>query len=234
MASAGCGAAGGSLQAGSGSGQRQPLAFAACMRAHGVSDFPDPRDGGFSEEGGPTAVIVNGVALKEGRAQLETAHGAGQRHVMSSAWTTAPNPQLQRAADAYAACMRSDEFPNFPDPQVKPHAIQVAPPPGTQVGSPLFASAQRACRSLMAGAGGSRSGQAVAHAGDGADLRGAPSRFMVQPRVSRTGQAVAHVRGGRACAGGPGGSAPPDGRTSEHTPAWGYSAPNASIGPASR
>src|SRR5579863_10265279 len=37
-------------------GSGSPLAYAQCMRAHGVTDFPDPNSqGGFTLQGGPNS-----------------------------------------------------------------------------------------------------------------------------------------------------------------------------------
>ena len=33
--------------------QQQMLTFSACMRAHGIKDFPDPSNGGIQLQGGP-------------------------------------------------------------------------------------------------------------------------------------------------------------------------------------
>jgi hypothetical protein len=69
---------------------------------------------------------------------------------------TGPAPTGKYAAAlAYSRCMRSHGVPDFPDPkQVAGGGIQVA---GSQAGmspsSPIFASAERSCRHLLAGGG---------------------------------------------------------------------------------
>ena len=85
-----------------------PLAHAECMRSHGVPDFPDP---------GPVHIDVKAhpdldptsptfVAAQKACVSLEPGGTTG----------ITVSPQLQAAALAYSACMRSHGFPKFSDP----------------------------------------------------------------------------------------------------------------------
>lgn len=54
---------------------------------------------------------------------------------------------------AYSRCMRSHGVPRFPDPKQGPGGIEVGSAPGVDPRSPLFVSAQRACRHLLPNGG---------------------------------------------------------------------------------
>ena len=93
---------------GTAKGAASPLAHAECMRSHGVPDFPDP---------GPIHINVQAhpdldpksptfVAAQKACVSLEPGGTAG----------ITVSPQLQAAALAYSACMRSHGYPKFADP----------------------------------------------------------------------------------------------------------------------
>ena len=146
LALAGCRA----VAPGGGSGA-QPIAFAACMRSHGVPDFPDPRSGGFDTRGGPSATTVNGVTLRESPAQVQAAQTACQGYGGTPGGGGPASPRQQQSALAYAQCMRSHGIPDFPDPKVTATSLRVSVPPGTNPQSPGFRAARQACRPLLAG-----------------------------------------------------------------------------------
>jgi hypothetical protein len=91
------------------------LKFAACVRAHGVPDYPDPRSG---------EVNVDTHTLSESSRVVDTAMSNCQKYSASSA--TANDPRLSAAqlatvrtgALAYAKCMRAHGLADFPDPTV--------------------------------------------------------------------------------------------------------------------
>jgi hypothetical protein len=122
------------------------VAFSACMRKHGLPNFPDPQAVG-------------------GRYRLDTDSDNGTR-TPSPQFTRAreackellpfgnmPNPneqakQLQHAVK-YAACMRAHGMPDYPDPKLSPDGgitLGIAPD------SPQFKTAQKACEHLLRGA----------------------------------------------------------------------------------
>ena len=119
------------------------LAFAACMRSHGLPDFPDP-----------------GSTFPADIDENSLAYGAAARACRSLlAQRTGPGPS---AADAkafleFAACIRAHGFPDFPDPTIiqggKGGISQRVPP---YWGTPRFVAAQNSCaRWLPKGAPGS-------------------------------------------------------------------------------
>ncbi len=123
------------------------------MRAHGISDFPDPSGHLQSMAIQNGTVTVNGVKLKETAAQFKAAQTACQGVAGGpQAISGPPNPALQQAALAFAQCMRSHGVPNFPDPKVGSNgvAIQINRSSGIDPNSPTFQAAQTACQPIMA------------------------------------------------------------------------------------
>jgi hypothetical protein len=91
--------------------------LADCMRAHGVPNFPDPHGGGGGVNLAGTGIDPQSPAFKSARlacAKLAPAATGGVR---------ATEPQFL-AALTFAKCMRTEGFPDFPDP------TRVDSPPG--------------------------------------------------------------------------------------------------------
>jgi hypothetical protein len=117
------------------------LAYAECMRSHGVSDFPDPTPnpggsgGGFNLNGGSGDLNPSNPTYK-------SANGACQSLIPSG---TPKNPAQQLAQSVkLAACMRSHGVPNFPDPNGE-GAFNLG---AINMGTSQFQGALKACRSL--------------------------------------------------------------------------------------
>jgi len=140
LLAAGCGGSGGSPHASRPAVHQELVAFAHCMRAHGVPDFPDPLpDGGFPRTGG-------GNADPQAASAMHTC-----QHLLP------PKPVLSAAQQArvlaqdlkWARCMRAHGFPGFSDPSVRPHAgIVIFAPAGFDPGSPQAQAAAKACGQL--------------------------------------------------------------------------------------
>jgi hypothetical protein len=168
MLIAGCGSSkSNSSPSGSGasaSAQSSGIAFAECMRSHGVPNFPDP------------------TACSGGGVQIQASQRAGSGQTMTVNGVPVSAPAFQSASQAcnsklphggkgppggitairakalkMAQCMRSHGVPNFPDPQVTSG-------PGGGVGvklggsgsgidpnAPAFKSAQQTCGSIVGG-----------------------------------------------------------------------------------
>ena len=150
---AGCGANPAALLGGS---HRDPQAYASCMRAHGLPDFPDAKNGGFQVDASPQIMTVNGVTLKESQAQFQSAEQVCLHYLEPPDANAPASPQQQQAALAYAQCMRAHGIPNFPDPKVTAHSFAVHLPPGTDPNAPQFQAAKTACQTLMPGPRGHR------------------------------------------------------------------------------
>ena len=144
---AGCGAPG---HAGAPGGGSQGLALSACMRSHGIPDFPDPQNGGFRTRESPSATTVNGVTLRESPAQFQSAQTACEKDSGGRGGGPA-SPRQRRAALAYAQCMRAHGIANFPDPKVTATSLQMRLPPGTDPQSPQLRAARQACQPELRG-----------------------------------------------------------------------------------
>jgi hypothetical protein len=140
------------------------VAFARCMRSHGVPNFPDPGGngrGGLEIQGSQTtgsgaSMMVNGVAVNGPAFQsaMHTCHSYLPNGGRPSASQSASE---RTAALAMARCMRSHGVPNFPDPTFGTgpgggvvQQFQPAPGSAPNKGSPAFQAAQRACQPLLA------------------------------------------------------------------------------------
>ena len=118
--------------------QTGAVAYAGCMRSHGVASFPDPSSAGDFE----------GVQLKSirvGKSQLRAADTAcshllpgGLRGLVTAPQDTAQHARTQIADElSFARCMRTHGLPRFPDPtaqgglsvaMVQAHRIDVHSP----------------------------------------------------------------------------------------------------------
>ncbi len=90
-----------------------PLAFAECMRAHGVPNFPDPKPGGgFSIPAGTSPAAP---AFQAAQAKCRKLLPNGGLPVPGS--RTNPSAQTLAKLLKIARCMRQHGVPQFPDPQ---------------------------------------------------------------------------------------------------------------------
>jgi len=136
------------------------LAFAQCVRSHGVPSFPDPGGNGrgglaiqqSDRAGSGASLKVNGVSVSSPAFQ----------NAMNSCRSKLPNgghpPPLsasQRLAMLkFSQCMRAHGLSNFPDPTFGGGGgvrIGLAGASGLDPSSPAFQAAQRACGSLQKG-----------------------------------------------------------------------------------
>jgi hypothetical protein len=127
-----------------GASRRQVIAFAQCMRTHGVPNFPDPSsDGSFHFNGSP-------------KDQPKFLSASQKCHKLLPAGKPPSPAQQQKMKEAglkFSACMRSHGFPSFPDPTFSNGGMQLRLNKGAGMdpNSPRFQSAQRACQSFMPG-----------------------------------------------------------------------------------
>jgi hypothetical protein len=111
-----------------------PVAFAQCMRSHGVTDFPDPQNGHF---------LISGNV--QSNPSFQTATQACQ-HLLG------PNGASNGGANgskllAFSHCMQTHGVPQFPDPTAN-GALDVH---GVDPNSPAFKNAYRECQSKLPG-----------------------------------------------------------------------------------
>jgi hypothetical protein len=129
----------------------QMLAFAACMRQHGVKDFPDPQRG---SGGGVSLQIKGGPGgdLNPTSSVFQAAQQACQSLMPQGGPGGAKVDPTK--IEPWAACMRSHGLPNFPDPTTQNGALKLdMSGTGVNPGSPAFQNAMKACRSLNPGGG---------------------------------------------------------------------------------
>jgi hypothetical protein len=142
--------------------QAAGLAFAQCIRAHGVPNFPDPTSNGqggiqiqqSQRSGSGPTTKVNGVAVN-GPA-FQAAMQVCRKYLPNGGRpSAAQTAKIQAQALAMSRCMRSHGVPNFPDPQFRSGpdgsvGIRLNGS-GIDPSSPQFQAAQKACGSLFGG-----------------------------------------------------------------------------------
>ncbi len=125
-----------------------------CMRAHGLSNFPDPA----VATDGPAAgqAILDKSALKsysDGvvNQAITACRSALDRAGIAGGKSSAVSTQEIQARLGLARCIRAHGVPNFPDPN--PTTGEVTPPPGLTKTSPSILAAIQACPSQAQAAG---------------------------------------------------------------------------------
>ncbi len=151
IALAGCGSSGSQPPASAGpyGPKSSPAALSRCMRANGVSEFPDPIAGPSGAVGLPLFENADGSLMAEGKTfagpALRSAEVACKAYLPPPG---GPPPQVaakqRRQALAFARCMRAHGVANFPDPTFSGSA-PAGLPGGIDTQSPAFRSAARTC-----------------------------------------------------------------------------------------
>jgi hypothetical protein len=126
------------------SGSANPVAYAQCMRANGLPDFPDPDAGGNIRLGGggqAGAMDPNSQTFKQAQEkckQYQSTQGGNGNAPQTAPWSL--DQKL-----AYSKCMRGHGLPDFPDPD-KEGQFPALPKGGANgPGSPTFTAADKAC-----------------------------------------------------------------------------------------
>jgi hypothetical protein len=91
------------------------LAFAQCMRSHGVPNFPDPQPGASN------AKFPSAQELRISSSQYQAAENACQHLLpvgVDDQFPAAEVPVLLTGMTRFSQCMRSHGVPNWPDPSV--------------------------------------------------------------------------------------------------------------------
>ncbi len=143
--------AAGSPGGGESSPGSQAVAYSACMRSHGVANFPDPK---ISTHGNGVSVAIGVTPAITGNPHFKSAQqtcskllpgggpGSGSNHQI----TTQEQSRYLKAA----ACIRSHGVPNFPDPTFSGGGVHIEHQ-GLNESSPAFKAAVHACESLIPG-----------------------------------------------------------------------------------
>jgi hypothetical protein len=120
------------------------LAYAQCMRAHGVRNFPDPTVTGQFVL---TRIDTHSARFQSALAACKATYAGGA----SGQNTSAPADGLK-----FARCMRVHGVPNFPDPSANgQNSASVSQGAGQ---TPVFQRALTTCRPLLTGASSSSGG----------------------------------------------------------------------------
>jgi len=112
-----------------------PLKFAQCMRAHGISWFPDPNSG-------KTSIMI---PKGQDKTKFEAAQEACKQYMPDGGQMHKPTAEELEQGRNMAKCMRENGIPNFPDPNPD-GGIAIDPKKlGTTPDSPLWKKAEAAC-----------------------------------------------------------------------------------------
>jgi hypothetical protein len=136
---------------GSGTSAATPLAkavkFAECMRANGVSAFPDPDASGELTIDG----VVNGSSLDTSTAAWKTAISACRDLQPPGFMGTEVSPEKQEVRLKFAQCMRDNGIKDFPDPTANGPLIDTSRMPGSPgaLSIPGFKAAQEKCSDVF-------------------------------------------------------------------------------------
>jgi hypothetical protein len=90
------------------SGPSPALEISRCMRAHGVSNFPDPDSNG--------GINIGGTGLNPQAPAFQAAQRACQKYFPNRGHPLAMTAAQRQKAVAFAECMRAHGEPDFPDP----------------------------------------------------------------------------------------------------------------------
>jgi hypothetical protein len=119
--------------------------FAECIRAHGVSDFPDPNASGEFVYGASVSPAVFKKAVDACKDLQPPGTLSADR-----------SPEQQSAGLKFAQCMRDNGVKDFPDPANGEPLVDTTriPSSATDGGMTIINAAMQKCRDVMAEAAG--------------------------------------------------------------------------------
>lgn len=126
------------------------VAFSKCMRAHGVSDFPDPSAVANSNENSIGGIPISNT-INPSSPAFETAQTACQA-LFSARFSRQGKPPISASQKAsliaISQCMRTHGVPGYPDPTFPAGGgISIGTGPSVNIQSPAFKEAQATCAS---------------------------------------------------------------------------------------
>jgi hypothetical protein len=143
------------------------FAFSSCMRHHGVTNFPDPK---VKTSANGTSVAIGINPSISGQPAFKTAQAACQHILPKPDGGPDGNPAQRRARTqaliAFARCLRSHGFPNFPDPDANGELSQeMIRRSGINFQTPALLTTGRQCAAVTHGAiTPAQVAQAISHA----------------------------------------------------------------------
>jgi hypothetical protein len=128
------------------------LKFSQCMRANGVSAFPDPdASGSLTIDGvvNGSSIDTNSTAWKQAISACKALEPAG-----FTGGTGAMTPQRKEARLKFAQCIRDNGVSDFPDPSDTAPLVDtnLIPSAGTANGMSILNAAMHKCGSFVAAA----------------------------------------------------------------------------------
>ena len=134
------GGANGQFQIGMNVGTKDGPKFSACMRKHGITNFPDPSGSGV-------ITIHSGMGIDPGSPAFRSARTACEKLLPNGGQPTpAQIAQRQQQMLAFSACMRAHGVKDFPDPSNGGIQLHAGPGSDLNPNNPTFQKAQQACR----------------------------------------------------------------------------------------
>jgi hypothetical protein len=113
---------GGSPGAGGSSTSASAVAYSACMRSHGVPNFPDPGSNGQVPKTDAERLGVSGSQLRAAQQACQPLYPTSSLEQCSETGVCSPadRQELMNRMREFAACMRARGVPDFPDPATGP------------------------------------------------------------------------------------------------------------------
>lgn len=136
-------------------GDGDPVAFAECMREHGV-DMPDPDQ----EDGGFAIAIPDGTDPDD----VDAAMDACKEFMPNGGEMPKPSAEDLAQMREFAECMRDEGIEGFPDPSAD-GGIRIDSEMGFDPGSDEFREAQETCGELMPKPKGEDGGPSTSESG---------------------------------------------------------------------
>ena len=118
------------------------VAFAGCMRSHGLSSYPDPK---VSASPGHVSMTISPGGLDPNSPAFKSASQACHHLLPGGGGPAAISPQEQAQDLRFASCMRTHGVPSFPDPG---HDGAFTLPVGVDQQAPEFQRAMKACANV--------------------------------------------------------------------------------------
>ncbi|MDX6349551.1 MAG: hypothetical protein QOF84_4341 [Streptomyces sp.] len=127
------------------SGASSVLAYAQCMRKHGVTNFPDPNAQGHLDINGDTVDMKSSQAVAADKAC---------KTLLPPAGNASPPAGSRSAALKYSECMRKNGVPKFPDPNAEGGIDINGETLGVDPEGSVFKAADKICQPIMEKAAG--------------------------------------------------------------------------------
>ena len=126
------------------------LAFAKCMRAHGVPNFPDPKPPGQI----PSTRTIQpassgGFTANPNSPAYQTASTDCRSLADASPVTATQGNQVMATQLRFAVCMREHGVPSFPDPTSTGEIGNNGAISGVNQNSPAFQTAEKTCSQFL-------------------------------------------------------------------------------------